>query len=120
MFGEGGGWGIPTLWNTLVVTVGGVGAKPGMGNGQRTERECLNLTTSADHDVVDGAALAAFASSRREHIESSEGLNWLRSVRQGSMPPERLLRPLKPMHSAHAYRRMNQRLAEMCRDAGML
>jgi pyruvate/2-oxoglutarate dehydrogenase complex dihydrolipoamide acyltransferase (E2) component len=83
MFGKGGGWGIPTLWNTLVVTVGGIGAKPGMGNGQVTEREYLNLTISADHDVVDGAAMAAFASSLRELIESAKGLNWLRPVRPG-------------------------------------
>jgi pyruvate/2-oxoglutarate dehydrogenase complex dihydrolipoamide acyltransferase (E2) component len=81
MFGNGGGWGIPTLWNTLVVTVGGIGVKPGMDNGRLTERECLSLTISADHDVVDGAAVAAFGSSLRELIESSEGLGWLRTLR---------------------------------------
>jgi pyruvate/2-oxoglutarate dehydrogenase complex dihydrolipoamide acyltransferase (E2) component len=81
MFGTGGGWGIPTLWNTLAVTVGGIGAKPGMVDGRVTEREYLHLSISADHDVVDGAALAAFASALRDCLEGAEGLSVLRTLR---------------------------------------
>jgi pyruvate/2-oxoglutarate dehydrogenase complex dihydrolipoamide acyltransferase (E2) component len=81
MLGKGGGWEIPTVWNTLVVTVGGIDVKPGVVNGQVAERELLNLTISVDHDVVDGAVVAAFASSLRELIESAEGLNWLRTLK---------------------------------------
>jgi hypothetical protein len=80
MFGKGGGWGIPTLWNTLAVTVGGIGAKPGMVTGQATEREYLSLSISADHDVVDGAAVAAFASALRDCLEGAEGLSVLRTL----------------------------------------
>jgi pyruvate/2-oxoglutarate dehydrogenase complex dihydrolipoamide acyltransferase (E2) component len=74
MYGKGGGWGIPTVWNTLAVTVGGIGVKPGVVNGQVAVREYLNLTISADHNVVDGTAVAAFASRLRERLESADGL----------------------------------------------
>jgi pyruvate/2-oxoglutarate dehydrogenase complex dihydrolipoamide acyltransferase (E2) component len=74
MYGKGGGWGIPTVWNTLAVTVGGIGAKPGVVNGQVTVREVLDLTISADHNVVDGTAVATFASRLRERLESADGL----------------------------------------------
>ena len=62
MYGKGGGWGIPTVWNTLAVTVGGIGAKPGVVYGQVAVREYLHLTISADHNVVDGTVVAIFAS----------------------------------------------------------
>lgn len=74
MYGKGGGWGIPTVWNTLAVTVGGIGAKPGVVNGQVVVREYLNLTISADHNIVDGTAVATFASRLRERLESADGL----------------------------------------------
>jgi pyruvate/2-oxoglutarate dehydrogenase complex dihydrolipoamide acyltransferase (E2) component len=74
MYGKGAGWGIPTVWNTLAVTVGGIGAKPGVANGQVEVREYLDLTISADHNVVDGTAVATFASRLRERLESADGL----------------------------------------------
>jgi pyruvate/2-oxoglutarate dehydrogenase complex dihydrolipoamide acyltransferase (E2) component len=77
MYGKGGGWGIPTVWNTLAVTVGGIGAKPGVVNGQVAVREVLDLTISADHNVVDGTAVATFASRLREWLESADGLQEL-------------------------------------------
>lgn len=80
MFGKGGGWGIPTVWNTLVVTVGGIGVKPGIVSGKVEEREYLDVTLSVDHDVVDGTVLAAFASSLRELLESADGLSWLHTL----------------------------------------
>ncbi|HEU5349045.1 MAG TPA: 2-oxo acid dehydrogenase subunit E2, partial [Ktedonobacterales bacterium] len=77
MFGKGGGWGIPTACNTLDVTVGGIGEKPRLLDGQVVQREFLNLTVSVDHDVVDGAPAARFASRLRELIESGYGLSQL-------------------------------------------
>jgi pyruvate/2-oxoglutarate dehydrogenase complex dihydrolipoamide acyltransferase (E2) component len=63
MFGHGAGWGIPpasppSLW----VTVGGIGEKPGVVDGQIAIREYLSLTISFDHDIIDGAP-----ADRKEH-----------------------------------------------------
>lgn len=59
------------------MTVGGIGEKPGIVQGQITMREYLNLTISVDHDVVDGAPAVRFASRLRDLIESSYGLGEL-------------------------------------------
>ncbi len=75
MFGKGGGWGIPITSTTLDVTVGGIGEKPSIVQGQITMREYLNLTISVDHDVVDGAPAVRFASRLRDLIESAYGLS---------------------------------------------
>lgn len=77
MFGKGGGFGIPITCNTLDVTIGGIGIKPGLFDGQVVPREYLSLTVSVDHDVVDGAPAAQFASRLRELIESGYGLREL-------------------------------------------
>jgi pyruvate/2-oxoglutarate dehydrogenase complex dihydrolipoamide acyltransferase (E2) component len=37
-------------------------------------RECLDLTASVDHDLVDGAPAARFARRLREIIEAAEVL----------------------------------------------
>ena len=75
MFGEGGGWGIPISEYTLMLTVGGIAPKPGIGPGGRIEaREYLDLTVSVDHDVVDGAPAARFTRRLEELIESGYGL----------------------------------------------
>lgn len=74
MFGKGGGWGIPITCNTLDVTVGGIGEKARLIDGQIVQREFLSLTVSVDHDVVDGAPAVRFASRLRELIESGYGL----------------------------------------------
>jgi pyruvate/2-oxoglutarate dehydrogenase complex dihydrolipoamide acyltransferase (E2) component len=74
MFGKGGGWGIPTTCNTLDVTIGGIGEKPRLRDGYVVQRAFLSITVSVDHDVVDGAPAARFASRLRELIESAYGL----------------------------------------------
>jgi pyruvate/2-oxoglutarate dehydrogenase complex dihydrolipoamide acyltransferase (E2) component len=76
MFGKGAGWGIPpgdppSLW----VTVGGIGQKPGVVNGQIAIREYLSLTISFDHDIIDGAPAARFTQRLKELIESGYGLD---------------------------------------------
>jgi pyruvate/2-oxoglutarate dehydrogenase complex dihydrolipoamide acyltransferase (E2) component len=76
MFGKGAGWGIPpanppSLW----VTVGGIGQKPGVVDGQIAIREYLSLTISFDHDIIDGAPAARFTQRLKELIESGYGLD---------------------------------------------
>ena len=75
MFGNGAGWGIPpanppSLW----VTVGGIGQKPGVVDGQITIRDYLSLTVSFDHDIIDGAPATRFTQRLKGLIESGYGL----------------------------------------------
>ncbi len=74
MFGNGGGWGIPFIQHTLAVTLGGIAAKPVVVDGQIEIREMLSVTVSFDHDIVDGAPAARFASQFKSLIESGYGL----------------------------------------------
>jgi pyruvate/2-oxoglutarate dehydrogenase complex dihydrolipoamide acyltransferase (E2) component len=74
MFGHGGGWGIAFQSYPLEVVVGGIERKPAVVAGSVVPRELLDLTLSFDHDVVDGAPAARFASHLRELVESADGL----------------------------------------------
>lgn len=74
MFGEGAGWGIPIPMYTLNLTLGGIAWKPAVVEGQIIPREFLNVTLSFDHDIVDGAPAARFASRLKALIESGHGL----------------------------------------------
>jgi pyruvate/2-oxoglutarate dehydrogenase complex dihydrolipoamide acyltransferase (E2) component len=75
MFGKGAGWGIPLPGQTLMITLGGIGEKPGGVDGQIAVREYLSLTISFDHDVIDGAPAARFTGRLKELIESGYGLD---------------------------------------------
>jgi len=75
MFGDGNFWGIPITTQTLLLTVGGIAEKPGVKENRIDNREYLSLTMSFDHDIIDGAPAARFASRLKELIESSHGLN---------------------------------------------
>jgi pyruvate/2-oxoglutarate dehydrogenase complex dihydrolipoamide acyltransferase (E2) component len=76
MFEKGAGWGIPPApATTLMLTVGGIGEKPGVVDGQIVVREYLSLTISVDHDFVDGAPAARFTERLKELIESGYGLD---------------------------------------------
>ena len=69
MFGKGGGWGIGFLpTHNLGVTVGGINQKPGVFEGAIAIREYLHLTLSFDHDIIDGAPAARFASKLNEML----------------------------------------------------
>jgi pyruvate/2-oxoglutarate dehydrogenase complex dihydrolipoamide acyltransferase (E2) component len=81
MFGRGPAWGIPLTVYTLCVTVGGIARKPGMvrDSASRREerieaREYLSLTLSMDHDLIDGAPAARFATQLKERIEGGAPL----------------------------------------------
>ncbi len=76
MFGKGAGWGIPPAPpTTLMLTVGGIGEKPGVVDGHIAIREYLSLTISFDHDIIDGAPAARFTERLKELIESGHGLD---------------------------------------------
>jgi pyruvate/2-oxoglutarate dehydrogenase complex dihydrolipoamide acyltransferase (E2) component len=69
--GSGHGIGVPTVLS-LNVTVGGMSERPRVVDGEIQPRNVLDLTISADHNVVDGAPAARFAASLRELMESAE------------------------------------------------
>ena len=74
MFGTNLGWGIPLAPTPLMVTVGGIGKRPVLRDGEIENREHLSLTISVDHDIIDGAPAARFVQRLRELIESGHGL----------------------------------------------
>src|SRR6266487_4493891 len=75
MFGKGADWGIPpTIPSLCWMTVGGVGEKPGVVDGQISIREYLGLTASFDHNMIDGAQATRFTERLKELIESGYGL----------------------------------------------
>jgi pyruvate/2-oxoglutarate dehydrogenase complex dihydrolipoamide acyltransferase (E2) component len=75
MFGKGAGWGIPLTGHTLYITLGGIGEKPGVVNGQIAMREYLSMTISFDHSIVDDAPTARFTGRLKDLIESGYGLD---------------------------------------------
>jgi pyruvate/2-oxoglutarate dehydrogenase complex dihydrolipoamide acyltransferase (E2) component len=75
MFGRGPGWGLGFLpMHTLGLTVGGIGERLDLVDGQLSQREYLCVTISVDHDIVDGAPAARFAQRFRTLVESGYGL----------------------------------------------
>jgi pyruvate/2-oxoglutarate dehydrogenase complex dihydrolipoamide acyltransferase (E2) component len=70
MFGDGAGWGLPMSFHSVGITVGGIGDRLVMVDGQLENREYLCLTLSFDHDILDGAPAARFASRLKELIEN--------------------------------------------------
>lgn len=74
MFADGAGWGIPISFPTLMITLGGIGKKPGVVDGRIEIREYLSLTVSVDHDIVDGAPATRFAKRLRELMETGFGI----------------------------------------------
>jgi pyruvate/2-oxoglutarate dehydrogenase complex dihydrolipoamide acyltransferase (E2) component len=75
MFGAGRGWAIGIVpLHTLCLTVGGITPGPVAVEGRIEIRELLALTVSVDHDIVDGAPAARFASRLRRLVEGAEVL----------------------------------------------
>lgn len=56
---------------TIIVVVGGITKKPSVVKNKITVREYLNLTISADHDIVDGGPLARFVERLTDLMENS-------------------------------------------------
>ena len=75
MFGRGTGWGLGFLAvHTLGLWVGGIAEKPMAHEGGIALRECLHLTVSFDHDIVDGAPAARFTRTLIDLLESGAAL----------------------------------------------
>lgn len=72
MVGRGGGWGTAFQVHPLEVVVGGIAVTPGVTDRGIAAREHLHVTLSFDHDVVDGAPAARFASRLRDLIEAPD------------------------------------------------
>jgi pyruvate/2-oxoglutarate dehydrogenase complex dihydrolipoamide acyltransferase (E2) component len=75
MFGTGAGWAISPTNYTLQLTIGGIGTKPRVVDGDVRPREVLSLTVTFDHDVVDGAPAARFVQRLRERLEAGHSLD---------------------------------------------
>ena len=75
MFGTGNGWAISPTNYTLQLTVGGIGTKPRLIDGELRSREFLSLTVTFDHDVVDGAPATRFVKHLSERLEAGHGLD---------------------------------------------
>jgi pyruvate/2-oxoglutarate dehydrogenase complex dihydrolipoamide acyltransferase (E2) component len=75
MFEDGAGWAIPIGHpQSLMMTVGSIGLKPGVVDGSIAIREYLSLTMSFDHEMINGAPAARFIRRLRELIERGYGL----------------------------------------------
>jgi len=75
MFEGGAGWAIPIGHpQTLMITVGGIGEKPGIVDGSIAIRDYLSLTISLDHEMIDGAPAARFTRRLKELIEAGYGV----------------------------------------------
>lgn len=75
MYGTGNGWAVSPTNYTLQLTVGGIGTKPRLIDGELHSREFLSLTITVDHDVVDGAPAARFVNRLGDRLESAHGLD---------------------------------------------
>lgn len=74
MFGTKSGWGTGPNNHTLGVLVGGIAKKPGVVQDRVEIREYMNLTLDFDHEIIDGAPAARFASCLTDLIESGYGI----------------------------------------------
>ncbi len=76
MFGKRAGWGIGFLaYHTVGLLVGGIAREPIEHQGTIALRECLHVTLSFDHDIVDGAPAARFARTFSDLVEEASVLN---------------------------------------------
>ncbi len=76
MFGKRAGWGIGFLaYHSVGLLVGGIAETPIAYQGTIALRECLYVTLSFDHDIVDGAPAARFARTFSDIVEDAEVLS---------------------------------------------
>ena len=75
MFGKRAGWGVGFLaYHSVGLLVGGIAETPIAYQGSIALRECLYVTLSFDHDIVDGAPAARFARTFSDIVESARVL----------------------------------------------
>lgn len=75
MFASGIAWGLPITPNSVMLTIGGIGTRAALEDGQLVEREVLCLTVSFDHAVVDGAPAARFTALLQAFLSEAHGLD---------------------------------------------
>ncbi len=63
--------------HAVSIAIGGISQKPGFVEDRVEKRECLTLTVTLDHDVVDGAPVGRFVARVVELLEGSYGLTAL-------------------------------------------
>ena len=71
------GWGLAPGAGTLAVTIGGISTRPRLVAGQLVDQEIAHLTLTFDHDVIDGAPAARFATRLLEVLADGESLRAL-------------------------------------------
>jgi pyruvate/2-oxoglutarate dehydrogenase complex dihydrolipoamide acyltransferase (E2) component len=75
MVGNGAGWGIPPSSPSICwITVGGIGQKRELVDGEIVTRDYLSLTVSFDHNMMDAAPGARFTERFKKLIEAGYGL----------------------------------------------
>lgn len=77
MFGAGALWLVPLTAATVTVAVGSIVKRPVLIDGVMQEREQLCLTLSFNHDLIDGAPAARFASRFAELLASGDEITQL-------------------------------------------
>ena len=70
MHAEGRAIVVPITPMTLTLSIGTIGRRLELADGELVERHFLQLNLSADHDIVDGAPLMRFAAMLRQNLES--------------------------------------------------
>jgi pyruvate/2-oxoglutarate dehydrogenase complex dihydrolipoamide acyltransferase (E2) component len=74
MFAQGPLWLVPLTNATVTVAVGGIETRCVMVDGSPQAAEHLCLTVSFDHDIVDGAPAARFATRLSELLSGADVL----------------------------------------------
>ncbi len=79
MMGSFAGWAIPVGPLPIQFVLGGISKKPVLTDGTLENRDFLHVAFVFDHDVVDGAPVAAFTYRLAELMQSAFGLSALNS-----------------------------------------
>jgi pyruvate/2-oxoglutarate dehydrogenase complex dihydrolipoamide acyltransferase (E2) component len=69
------GWGVGVVSYPVTLTIGSIGRRPVVRDGQLEELETLCLTISLDHEVIDGAPAARFVRRLCDLLEQAYGLD---------------------------------------------
>jgi pyruvate/2-oxoglutarate dehydrogenase complex dihydrolipoamide acyltransferase (E2) component len=77
MMGNFAGWAIPVGPLPIQFALGGISKKPTLIDGKLENRDFLSVCFVFDHDVVDGAPVAAFTSRLAELMQSVDGVSEL-------------------------------------------
>ncbi len=77
MVGNFAGWAIPVGPLPIQFALGGISTKPALIDGKLENRDFLSVCFVFDHDVVDGAPVAAFTSRLAELMKSEYGVSEL-------------------------------------------